>query len=349
MLNSLELDKELMLPQIMAQGLSKRRCIRKLTISEGVVMRILIVSLFSLLLINSLLAMEEIEKRVFVHATDDYALGVAISDVKAEADGATIIQVFEDSEAEKIGLKKDDIITVFDGRRVENAEKLSDQVDRMEKPKTVTIEVKRDGKSKSFKANLKKTEKHGDKEIKVDLDDLDLDIDIPEMPIAPRMIQFSDNNKGGFLGVEAENPGEQLLSYFKVESGVLVKKVVEKSPAEKSGLKAGDVITKINDRKIEDHSDLVRTLNFFNPGEQVKVHFVREGKDKTITVELAKKEGFGEIKKIHKIRIGHGDDDDDAIIWNTREELPKIRKQLREIKEKHGKLIKDIELKIYII
>ena len=84
---------------------------------------------------------------------------------------------------------------------------------------------------------------------------------------------------------------DQLKEFFKVEYGVLVEKVLEKTPAEKAGLKAGDVIMKINDKKIEDYSDLVRRLNYYDPKDEVTVEFSRKEKIKKIDVVLAEKSG----------------------------------------------------------
>ena len=64
------------------------------------------------------------------------------------------------------------------------------------------------------------------------------------------------------------------------------------SPAEKAGLKAGDVITSINDRRIEDAEDLIRTINYFNPEEEVEVVFNRKGDKKEVNAVLDKKPGF---------------------------------------------------------
>jgi len=57
-------------------------------------------------------------------------------------------------------------------------------------------------------------------------------------------------------------------------------------------LKAGDVITAISDRKIKDPDDLVRTVNYYNPGEEVVVSYTRKGQGKEVSVALTEKPGF---------------------------------------------------------
>ena len=102
----------------------------------------------------------------------------------------------------------------------------------------------------------------------------------------------SFHKKGGYLGIQVKELSDQLQSYFEVPYGVLIEEVMKDSPAEKAGLKAGDVITSINDRRIEDSEDLIRTINYFNPEEEVDVVFYRKGAKKEVTALLDEKPGF---------------------------------------------------------
>ncbi len=326
-------------------------------------MRSVLALISILFFMSSAFAADNITRIIKVSAGDHFSLGVAISDpdgdttkdLKLEG-GAEILDVFDDSEAERIGLDKKDVIVKFDGKTVKDAGQLSDQVDNMEKPKTVEIVVNRTGKTKTFTANLKEVEKSEHKNITVDIDDEDIDVDFESLHDLPMKLKFMDefghDNKGGFLGVEAKNIKEQMLEYLEVKQGVLIEAVVDDAPAKKVGLKAGDVITKINDREIKDYSDLIRTLNFYNPGEQVKIHYVRKGSSKSVKVELAEKKMMPRIKKIKKMKGGephtfmwHSDDD--------KEDLKIIEEEFHEkhgeLLEKTGKLLKKIKIKIFII
>ena len=64
--------------------------------------------------------------------------------------------------------------------------------------------------------------------------------------------------------------------------------VTKGSPAEKAGIKKGDIITKVNDIKIENPDGLFETIHNFKPGEKVKVSFMRDGKVQTVTATLDK-------------------------------------------------------------
>ncbi|MEU5884898.1 trypsin-like peptidase domain-containing protein [Spirillospora sp. NPDC047279] len=63
--------------------------------------------------------------------------------------------------------------------------------------------------------------------------------------------------------------------------------IVKGGPAERAGLKPGDVITKINDQPIEDPSDLAAQIRSKAPGDKIKVTYTRGGKEATVEVTLA--------------------------------------------------------------
>jgi len=92
----------------------------------------------------------------------------------------------------------------------------------------------------------------------------------------------------GFLGVAlqalTQDTAEQLG--LKNTQGALVADVVKDGAAEKAGLHPGDVITQVDGRNIVDNNMLTREVGAIPPGKQVKLTLVRDGKDKTVTVEL---------------------------------------------------------------
>jgi len=332
-------------------------------------MRIFLTLISLLVFLSSGFAMSEHKRIIKVSAGQDVALGVAITDPCDETleklklkGGAEIIDVLHDTEAEKIGLKEDDIIVKFDGQAITSAEQLNDLVEGMEKPKSVKMEVQRNGKSKSFNANLKKVEESDRKKISVDIDehDFDFDFDLKELHELPNKLKFmksfGHDQKGGFLGVEAKDISEQMLEYFDVKHGVLVEGVIDETPAQKAGIKAGDVITKINDREIKDYSDLIRTLNFYNPGEKVTLNYVRKGKKKSEKLELAEKKGFAAPRMLHKAIemdggphkvIWHSEDGEDMEILHEKAE--RFEKKREALEGKAKKMIKRIKMKIFII
>jgi len=96
----------------------------------------------------------------------------------------------------------------------------------------------------------------------------------------PAIAGFDENK--AFLGVTTE----------KEEVGVKVTDVTDESAAEKAGIKEGDVITKINDEKIDDPEELSKTIGKFKPEEKVTVTILRDKKEQKLTAALGKRNGF---------------------------------------------------------
>src|SRR4029079_3182072 len=67
--------------------------------------------------------------------------------------------------------------------------------------------------------------------------------------------------------------------------------ITKESAAEKAGLKKGDIITKIGDRKIESTDDVTDAIRNHKPGDKVSVTYLRDGKTQTATAELTKWKG----------------------------------------------------------
>jgi serine protease Do len=91
----------------------------------------------------------------------------------------------------------------------------------------------------------------------------------------------------GFLGVRLQELDADLISQFHAEAGALVSEIEADSPAEKAGLKPGDVITKINDTEIRDDRHLMLTISQLAPDSPAVIQYLRDGKPRTANVKLA--------------------------------------------------------------
>lgn len=78
-----------------------------------------------------------------------------------------------------------------------------------------------------------------------------------------------------------------------IEGGVKVTELTDEGAAKKAGIKEGDIITKIDDTKIEDPDQLSETVRKHKPGEKVTVTVLRDKKEQKITTELGKWKGVG--------------------------------------------------------
>src|SRR5207247_10557903 len=111
------------------------------------------------------------------------------------------------------------------------------------------------------------------------------DIDLPDIPFLGSVPSSSR------LGVSVENLGDQLGEYFGVKSGdgVLVRSVKKGSPAESAGLRAGDVIVKVDGERISDAADL-RSLLRGHRRKAFPISIVRDRREQNVTVTLPKPE-----------------------------------------------------------
>jgi putative serine protease PepD len=71
-------------------------------------------------------------------------------------------------------------------------------------------------------------------------------------------------------------------------AGALVRSVVAGAPADKGGLRAGDVVTKVDDRRVTDADSLIVAIRAHDPGDKVSITFTRGGSEKKVTVTLAR-------------------------------------------------------------
>jgi len=97
----------------------------------------------------------------------------------------------------------------------------------------------------------------------------------------------------GWLGVEIKQVDDVIAKQYGLSEaqGALVNNVLEGSPAEKAGLKRGDLIVEVDDRKVKDIANLQDIISSKAPGEKVKIQIIRNGEPKTVTVNLGEMPG----------------------------------------------------------
>jgi serine protease Do len=116
----------------------------------------------------------------------------------------------------------------------------------------------------------------------------DIEFTMPDIPKA--MMSW----RSAVLGVEAESLGEsQLAAYFGVKEGVLVRSVMKGTVAEKAGIKAGDVLVKVDDTKVTSPRDVtgaIRTART-NAKKSFPVVLMREKREVTVSVAVDEDSG----------------------------------------------------------
>ena len=101
----------------------------------------------------------------------------------------------------------------------------------------------------------------------------------------------------GWLGVTIQAVTPDLAKSFglKVEKGALVSGIIPESPADKAGLKAGDIILEFDDKKIKETNELSRLVAATTIGKKVTLQIIRDGKEERVTAVIEQlKEGTEE-------------------------------------------------------
>src|SRR5580698_2175103 len=93
----------------------------------------------------------------------------------------------------------------------------------------------------------------------------------------------------GYLGVNIQPVTPEMAESMgmKTDKGAIVAEAMSGTPAAEAGLKAGDVITKLNGQVVADASDLTRRIGSFKPNDKVELTYLRNGDEKTAEITLA--------------------------------------------------------------
>ncbi len=104
----------------------------------------------------------------------------------------------------------------------------------------------------------------------------------------------------GWLGVSIQDLTPDIAKSLgiKQQTGALVADVVKDSPAEKAGLKRGDVIVSVDGKQIEDSTSLRNMVSAAAPGKTMELKIIREGKEQSVVATLGE---FKERKAVKKI------------------------------------------------
>jgi serine protease Do len=103
--------------------------------------------------------------------------------------------------------------------------------------------------------------------------------------IAKQLIEHGEY-KRGFLGVSITNISSDMSSFYNDKFGALVATVGDDTPAKKAGLKRGDLIIAVDGKKVDSASSLKNLIGTYQPGDKVKITFIRDKKTKSVYIKL---------------------------------------------------------------
>jgi len=197
-------------------------------------------------------------------------LGVYITDIDKETQealhlpnrhGALVPQVEAGSAADKAGIRAGDVIVALDGEPIKNAHDLPIRVARHKPGDRVKVRVIRDGKPKEITVIVEA---------------------MPEEHAA------RSPNRQVRLGIEVEDLTPQLAERLNthVKHGVVVRRVLPRSPAGRAGIRPGDVIYRINGHVIRNGRAFRKLLADFKPGDVLRVMLDRHGDEAFTLIRL---------------------------------------------------------------
>ncbi len=231
-----------------------------------------------------------------------------------DASGAIIAYVDQDGPACHAGLMENDVVVAFNGAKVDSPEQLQNLIHVAQPQKTVTLTIVRNGLRKDVKVTLgswnvmshAKTFASSTNALPPIARPYAPDIEIPSFTLLSAR-----------HGLVVESLSPQLADFFGVTRGrgVLVRSVEGGSPAAAAGLKAGDIILKVNNETVHDMSDWQRGMHA--PGAKLAVVIWRDKKEQNFTIFVP---GSGDTSRLSP---------SDVLNFDTGEQLGDQLAQLR--------------------
>src|SRR5881296_2273707 len=189
-------------------------------------------------------------------------LGIVIQDVTdqlagsfgvKEREGVLVAEVMKGSPAEAAGLKAGDVVVDLSGTPIKEVPDLQRRIASIRPGQTMKLTVIRDKKPVS------------------------VTVKIGEMPADEPLVAEAPGNDEWGLNVESLTGDAALRLDLPVSRGLLVTEVQPGSPAERAGLRRGDVILEISRRPADDAAALFKALSALKPGESVLIYVHRAG------------------------------------------------------------------------
>jgi S1-C subfamily serine protease len=188
--------------------------------------------------------------------------------------GVRITQVISGSPADDAGLKKDDVITAVDGRSVETVADVQSALENRSPGDKVTFSVRRDDHEEEIAVALGRRAEA-----------------LPVQPALP------DHMAQPYLGVRLADITPEIQKELGLarDHGVAIVEVDTEGPAQKAGLRRGDVILMIGSQPVETTEEATNAVLDHEPGDSVSVRVQRGGDEMTIQVELGSRTGPGPL------------------------------------------------------
>jgi serine protease Do len=248
-------------------------------------------------------------RSIVIRKVGNSFLGIGVAEIDSErakalnlkeVHGVEVKSVDHDSPAAKAGLKESDVVLEYNGQRIEGTEQFIRLVRETPVDRQVNLLVWRNGAAQTLTATIGHRMEHFSLR-SGDGDDVDLTVEIPpmppmppmpempampEMPPMPEMPRAFGSTRSGMLGIECESLGSQLAGFFGVKEGVLVRSVAKDSAAEKAGMRAGDVIVKVDGEAVTSTHEITSLVRAARNKRTFPVVVIRDKKEATLSVTV---------------------------------------------------------------
>jgi serine protease Do len=243
--------------------------------------------------------------------------------------GVEVTMVDQDAPAGKAGLKENDVILTMNGNDVQSVEQLRRMIRETPPGRVVTLGISRDGQMMSIKVELGDRKK--DFSHTMGPDGKQFKFNMPVMPALPALpdmdlpVSVVIVHSAARSGLMVENLTPQLGDFFGAKNGqgVLVRSVERGSRADKAGLRAGDVIVKVNGEAIHDSGDFSHALRS-RKDNTASISFIRDKKEQTVTITLPEHKQ-SELRESLDIEVP-------AIDAKSRQELSQLNSEMAHLK-----------------
>ena len=210
---------------------------------------------------------------------------LGVSSEGTDGNGAKITGITKGSAAEKSALKKDDIITRINDIKIEGPEGLTEAIHKFKPEEKVTVTYKREGKEQKVTATLGKNNSMNlSRTYNFSMPGMEKMKELSELDRigAPHAYSYSWNNNGkARLGIKAQDTEDG--------KGVKVLEVDDESPADKAGIKEGDIITQFDGKPVNSAESLANLARENKDKFSYKINLTRDGKSQEVEVKIPKK------------------------------------------------------------
>jgi serine protease Do len=176
----------------------------------------------------------------------------------AEARGALVAAVTKDSPADRAGIEPGDVIVSFDGKPIDSMRELPRRVAEVAPGSKARVEILRDGRARTLKVELGEAAR----------------------TVAEVVVPESEAAEGSRLGIKVAPVSGEAIEKYGLEpgsDGAVIVEVTSGSPAARQGLRAGDLILRVNGKPVKTPDDLIKAVEASGADDKIVLLLNRGG------------------------------------------------------------------------